>query len=419
MILHKHGLFSFGEDARESYERTIALVTRAEDRLKVNRRAVFATAQMPQQIAPASDVAPIVRGACALQHDKIEGSWRRLILEFRASDAVVSFVNGAELNRYGKAGVVTPDHVIRTKGWPLIVPAPEAGNLDDFHARRGKRRWTTSHSYKQYFARQNKRIGGGKKMVDPLPRIVLVPGLGLFGLLPLRQGCAHRRRSRRGRGCHHHRRRSHRAFPVDHRSRHVRHRILADRASQARQGERQAAGRPDCRHHRRRRRDWRRDRKGVRRGRRRGGAARNPDYEAAETQAAAIGAHTLPVMCDVTNENTVGPAFQQVVETFGGVDILVSNAGAAWQGRIGEVDEAMLRKSFELNFYGHQRVAQAAVKIMLAQGTGGCLLFNVSKQAVNPVPNRGPTALPKAATLFLRRGNTRSTTAPTASAPTR
>ena len=69
----------------------------------------------------------------------------------------------------------------------------------------------------------------------------------------------------------------------------------------------------------------------------------------------------------------------------------------------GEVDEDVLRKSFELNFYGHQRVAQAAVRIMLAQGTGGCLLFNVSKQAVNPGPNFGPYGLPKAATLFLVR----------------
>ena len=105
----------------------------------------------------------------------------------------------------------------------------------------------------------------------------------------------------------------------------------------------------------------------------------------------------------MTDAASVRAAFDQVVETFGGVDIVVSNAGAAWQGRIGEVDEAMLRKSFELNFYGHQRVAQAAVKIMLAQGTGGCLLFNVSKQAVNPGPNFGPYGLPKAATLFLVR----------------
>ena len=89
--------------------------------------------------------------------------------------------------------------------------------------------------------------------------------------------------------------------------------------------------------------------------------------------------------------------------TFGGVDIAVSNAGAAWQGKIGDVDEATLRQSFELNFFAHQKVAQAAVRIMLAQGTGGCLLFNVSKQAVNPGANFGPYGLPKAATLLLVR----------------
>jgi NAD(P)-dependent dehydrogenase (short-subunit alcohol dehydrogenase family) len=127
------------------------------------------------------------------------------------------------------------------------------------------------------------------------------------------------------------------------------------------------------------------------------------DETAAKTEAAAIGAPALAVKCDVTDPASVRAAFDKVAEAFGGVDIVVSNAGAAWQGRIGEVDEEILRKSFELNFYGHQRVAQAAVKIMLAQGTGGCLLFNVSKQAVNPGPNFGPYGLPKAATLLLVR----------------
>src|SRR5204863_4379319 len=116
-----------------------------------------------------------------------------------------------------------------------------------------------------------------------------------------------------------------------------------------------------------------------------------------------IGGAALGLRCDVTDTASVREAFAQVISTYGGVDIVVSNAGAAWQGRIGEVDEAVLRKSFELNFYGHQRVAQAAVNIMRAQGTGGCLLFNVSKQAVNPGANFGPYGLPKAATLALVR----------------
>ncbi|MCH7892003.1 MAG: SDR family oxidoreductase [Gemmatimonadetes bacterium] len=82
---------------------------------------------------------------------------------------------------------------------------------------------------------------------------------------------------------------------------------------------------------------------------------------------------------------------------------VVSNAGAAWRGEIGEVDDGTLRKSFELNFFGHQTVAQNAVRVMLAQGTGGALLFNASKQAVNPGPGFGPYGLPKAATLFLAK----------------
>ena len=59
--------------------------------------------------------------------------------------------------------------------------------------------------------------------------------------------------------------------------------------------------------------------------------------------------------------------------------------------------------SFELNFFAHQTVAQNAVRIMKAQGTYGCLLFNTSKQAVNPGKDFGPYGLPKAATLFLVR----------------
>ncbi len=63
----------------------------------------------------------------------------------------------------------------------------------------------------------------------------------------------------------------------------------------------------------------------------------------------------------------------------------------------------MLRRSFEINFWAHQTVAREAVRVMRAQRTGGCLLFNVSKQALNPGPAFGPYGLPKAATLALMR----------------
>jgi NAD(P)-dependent dehydrogenase (short-subunit alcohol dehydrogenase family) len=127
------------------------------------------------------------------------------------------------------------------------------------------------------------------------------------------------------------------------------------------------------------------------------------DADAAARTAKAIGGAALAVACDVTSTESVRAAFDQAAAAFGGVDIVVSNAGAAWQGKIGDVNEALLRESFELNFFAHQKVAQAAVKIMLRQSVGGCLLFNVSKQAVNPGADFGPYGLPKAATLLLVR----------------
>ena len=105
----------------------------------------------------------------------------------------------------------------------------------------------------------------------------------------------------------------------------------------------------------------------------------------------------------VSFDTTVGNAPADGGSTsFTGTATFTTTAGDA-PAAGGDVDDATLRESFELNFYGHQRVAQNAVRIMLAQGTGGCLLFNVSKQAVNPGPNFGPYGLPKAATLLLVR----------------
>src|SRR5215212_5136341 len=182
LILLKHGIFSFGGSARESYERTIEMVTLAEARLERGRKPIFVKAAFPSALAPLAEVAPILRGACSLKDDKTEGAWRRLILEFRSSPDILDFVDGAEVSRYSQAGVITPDHTIRTKNWPLLLIAPSAGELGAFKDAALTAAGTFVESYKQYFARNNTRCGLSKKMLDPLPRVVLVPGLGLFGL---------------------------------------------------------------------------------------------------------------------------------------------------------------------------------------------------------------------------------------------
>jgi len=108
------------------------------------------------------------------------------------------------------------------------------------------------------------------------------------------------------------------------------------------------------------------------------------------------------ILCDVTDEAAVDLAFEKIVAD-GGLDILVSNAGSADQGAIADLSMQALRRSFELNFFGHQHVCRAAVRVFRAQGRGGTILFNISNQSVNPGKDFGPYGIPKAATMALMK----------------
>ncbi|MCR9135177.1 MAG: SDR family oxidoreductase [Alphaproteobacteria bacterium] len=108
-------------------------------------------------------------------------------------------------------------------------------------------------------------------------------------------------------------------------------------------------------------------------------------------------------LCDVTDSASVDAVFQTIAEFGVPLDILVSNAGAAHQGPIGDVPADVLRRSFDLNFFGHQNACQAALKLFRKQGGGGTILFNISNQSINPGKDFGPYGIPKAATLALMK----------------
>jgi rhamnose utilization protein RhaD (predicted bifunctional aldolase and dehydrogenase)/NAD(P)-dependent dehydrogenase (short-subunit alcohol dehydrogenase family) len=392
LILLKHGIFTFGQDARESYERMIEMATLAEQRLATGRRNVFAPIALPPAIPRVAEIAPVLRGLTAISHDPATGASQPQILRFRSSPKILNYVNGAALARYSQVGVVTPDHTIRTKNWPLIVPAPEAGKLDAWRGSAEQAVAQFVDRYRAYFARHD----DGRKPLDPMPRVVLVPGLGLFGL-----GAS--------------------AKDAD---------IAADIAENtiATVTDAEAIGRYECVSEA----DmfdveyWSLEQaklgkgtaprlarqivvvtggaSGIGAATARAFAKEGADVAILDRDISGVGGgRVLAVQCDVTDAAQIRAAFDRVVETFGGVDIVVSNAGAAWQGEIGTVDDELLRRSFELNFFAHQHVAQNAVRVMKAQGLGGCLLFNVSKQAVNPGRNFGPYGLPKSATLSLMK----------------
>ncbi len=394
LILLKHGIFSMGATAEEAYVRMIDLVTLAEKRLAKATRKIFPGVSLPGKIAAAADVAPILRGLISLPaKDGGREAAQRFVFEFRTNPGILAYVGGKEIARYSQQGPVTPDHAIRTKGVPLVVPAPEAGKLDTFAKDAKAALDTFVADYHAYFQRHNVRQMPSKTELDPMPRVVLVPGLGLFGVGNTSKDA----------------------------------KIAADLAETTvevvadaeRLGTYECIPEPDIF-------DieyWSLEQAKL------GAVAEKPmarRIAVVTGGASGIGAATaaafakegaevvvldrdvskvkgMAIACDVTDATQVRAAFDKIAATYGGIDIVVSNAGAAWQGRIGDVPDKVLRESFELNFWAHQSVAQNAVRIMRAQGLGGCLLFNASKQAVNPGPDFGPYGLPKAATLFLSR----------------
>jgi rhamnose utilization protein RhaD (predicted bifunctional aldolase and dehydrogenase)/NAD(P)-dependent dehydrogenase (short-subunit alcohol dehydrogenase family) len=399
LILLKHGVFSFGADAREAYERMIAIVSLAEERLKRGRKSVFAPAALPSSLAMLAEVAPILRGACALPGEKA-GEYRGFVLDFRGGPAVLNFVNGADLQRYALEGVATPDHTIRTKNYPLIVPAPETGRLDEFAAAAREAVADFIAEYHDYFTRNNAASPVPKHELDPAPRIILVPGLGLFGLgrsakdaavaADLAESWAETVTDAEAVGSFESLTEAE-LFEMEYWS--LEQAKLGSAVEKPLQGQvalvTGAAGTIGL--------------ATARALKSAGAELALLDRPGADPEPAAKNLGGLGVVCDVTDPAAVRAAFDRIAEKFGGIDVVVSNAGAAWQGRIGEVDEKTLRDSFDLNFFAHQWVAQNAVRIMLPQQTGGCLLFNVSRQAVAQGPNAGPYGLPKAATLFLMK----------------
>ncbi|MEW6640408.1 MAG: bifunctional aldolase/short-chain dehydrogenase [Pseudomonadota bacterium] len=399
LILDKHGIFTFGDTAKEAYGRMIHYVTLAEEHVRT-RRSPLTPVTLPGKLAKPEDIASMLRGAVAF--DRGEGRFDRMVSEFRTSPKVLEFVNSAQVEDILARGVSTPDLSIRIKTGPMILPAPEADKLGDYRKIIDERTAAYVKAYTAYFNDNDANDDIKRTMLDPMPRLTLVPGLGMFG---------HGRTLKDAKI----------AADVGE--------MLIEAARDAEAvGRFQPLSRADlfCLEY------WSLEQAKL------AGAKPKPltgqialvtggagaigaatakafaregahvvvldlDGARAADVAKSVGNNSIGVACDVTDPASVRAAFDAAVKTFGGVDIVVSNAGAAWEGAIATLDDALLRRSFELNFFAHQHVAQNAVRVMKAQGTGGALLFNASKQAVNPGAKFGAYGLPKAATLFLSR----------------
>ncbi len=404
MVLLQHGLFSFGATAEQSYDRMIDLVRRAEERLARGERSLHAVA-VPERPAPAAAVLPVLRGALgrAAVAAGVRPHW---ILALRDTPLARAISDDARLGDWAGRGVATPDHVIRTKAQPLVLPPLPPGGDGHALSAWGKALEQALEAYgadyRAYVQRQNAAAGGVKKALDPLPRVAAIPGLGLVGIgksaaeaatvADIAGAWAQTLLAAEAIG---------RFEPVGEADTFAMEYWSLEQAKLGKAAEKPlarqvvlvtgAAGAIGA---------------AIARAFAAAGAdvaVLDLEQEAAAVVAAACGKRALAAACDVTDPAAVQAAVAAVAAHFGGLDIVVSNAGAAWTGPMATLADADLRASFELNFFAHQSVAQAALAVFRAQGLGGQLLFNVSKQALNPGPNFGAYGISKAALLALTR----------------
>ena len=390
LLLLNHGLFTFGDTARESYERHIHAVTRAEERLG------WATAGHGAEIDPSDEgdalyaqLAPMLRG--------ILGESGPFVLERRRSERLDRFLARDDLDDLSQRGVPTPDHVIRTKMRPVVLRPREHRGALRRHLQKSLS--TFRAAYSDYVSRESRAKARTVTPLDPEPRVFLVPGVGLITAgTSAKAACVAADLYEE-------------TIPI----------LVAAEAlgryeplpesdifdmeywslEQAKLGKR--APRPL-------------DGKvvvitGAASGI--GAACANAFREAGAElflidRDRALADIAAPLnsgysICDVADADALRSGLQACVARFGGIDVLVSNAGFAPQGAMHEVQSETFRQSFEVNFFAHQTAAAEATRIMRAQGRGGALLFNASKSAWNPGANFGPYAIPKAALLALMR----------------
>jgi rhamnose utilization protein RhaD (predicted bifunctional aldolase and dehydrogenase)/NAD(P)-dependent dehydrogenase (short-subunit alcohol dehydrogenase family) len=156
MVLLKHGIFSFGATAQESYARMISLVQGAEDYLK--QRSAW---ELPMD--PIGRIGPMRAQLAALRNQIAESAGFPVILSTDSNPSSLGFARASNLREISQRGPATPDHILRTKRLPMLDRAV-AGY---------------AAAYREYFARNAPQAKEAKTILDPAPRVVLDPEFGL------------------------------------------------------------------------------------------------------------------------------------------------------------------------------------------------------------------------------------------------
>lgn len=408
VILGNHGLITWGDTSRQCYFNTLGIIERAaaflEQKVTTKGATLFGgakhdawTAEKRREVA--ARILPTVRGAV--------GQEKKQVAHFDDGAAILSFVNSHDAPSLAYLGTSCPDHFIRTKVRPLLIDFdPATGDIEQLNEaiRTGLEKYRTE--YADYYNTFKQPETG--PMRDPNPTVILVPGLGMFTFGPDKKTaevtCEFYNRAvevMKGATTIGH----YTALPLKEASG-IEYWALEEaklkRLPPEKELSRQVALITGAA----------------------GGIGRAIAYTFAEHGAHVViadinrdGADTvtadinrrfgsstaLAVPMDVRDEASVQEAFRQTILQFGGVDIVVSNAGLAIARPI---EESRLEDFDQISSVlerGYFLVAREAIKIMKAQGTGGSIIFIASKNAVASGKNAALYSAAKAFELALMR----------------
>lgn len=427
IVLLQHGLLTFGDDARTSYERHIAIVDRCERFIERRIAGRMPPASRGTDQQPAGRVAlaaPILRGLLASPTGNVDQPYARSVLDWRATPEILTILERADAKILAASGPLTADHLIRTKPWVLFVENPPWSDPDTLRQRLKEAVAEYRLRYEAYVSAH----GGVFHPVDSAQRVVWLPGAGLLCwgktkreariIADIAEHTLIAKAKAQTIGSFVSLASEH-LFDMEFRT--LQRAKLDDHPlSPIDKGGPRGVASPLG--------------EGGQRGVLRGqvvaisGGAGAIGSAIAEVCAEA-GAHVvvadldgrrlmpvvqrieklagvgtaLAVVMDVTDEASVRRGFEQITRTFGGVDVVVPNAGIAHVAPIAELSAADFRRVMEVNATGYLLFMREGIRLMKEQGLGGHIVVISSKNVFAPGKEFAAYSASKAAAHQLGR----------------
>ncbi len=409
IVLKKHGLLTWGGDAKESYERTVDLVTKAEEYLAKKGTTIIKTKNVPSRKAAEErylKIAPVLRGSLAIQTQNADRPYKRFILRSLINEEMLSLLNSEKGKEILLTPAITADHLIRTKALPMWLSDL---SYDDNNQLRKQIQTAVSEYAKQYdsyFERHSARKSPGLARFDSMPRIILIPGVGAV--------CAGRDVVETGI------------------VRDITTQTLAVKAKIAAMGTYEGLGEDhifdmeyfSLQHAKLDREEERPLLRSVAlvtgaAGAIGAGICQELLQEGCHVAVTDLpgdrlnslvddfkdihGDRAIPIPLDVTDPDSVTQAFDSVIREWGGVDLVVANAGAAFVAALSDMDPDAFRTLEQVNIEGTLNILAEAGRRFEIQNTGGDIVLISTKNVMAPGAKFGAYSATKAAAHQLAR----------------